>query len=141
MEGRDMTDEMITTEGLSIATIQQLLNDAYFEVSLDQDGDIVVKDQYRSWVQVPPSADCVRFMSQFGAKPEAADVAKIAFANRVNQQLRVPRAYLNQHGGFTFDHYVYVEGGLPKRNLVQVLRRFMRSLQMALDLDELDVVK
>ena len=63
---------MITRETLSIARLMEVLTTAYVEASLDTDGDILTKEDYRVYVQVPAGADSIRFLTQFSAATGAS---------------------------------------------------------------------
>ena len=129
---------MITKESLSIASLMEVLKTAYVEASLDPDGDILSKEDYRVYVQVPAGADSIRFLTQFASSAGASRDGLLEYANRVNAQLRVPRAYLIDAEGrrsIVIDEYVYVDAGLAEASFISALRRFHRSLRSAVDQD------
>ena len=67
----------------------------------------------------------------------------LEYANQVNAQLRVPRAYLIDVEGrrsIVIDEYVYVDAGLAEASFISALRRFHRSLRSAVDQDKDNVL-
>jgi hypothetical protein len=132
--------DMFEPGTLSVATVKELLDAAYMSAEIDQDGDIVIREGYSVFVQVVGDGQAVRFMAQFSAKPEAPEADKLRFVNAVNWDLRLPRAALTTWGGFLFDHYIYAEGGLPRKTLMLTLRRFQRALAQAVAEDEWGVL-
>ena len=129
---------MITKETLSIARLMEVLKAAYMEASLDSDGDIVTREDYRAYVQVPESADAMRYLAQFSVNTSASRDGLLEFTNRVNAGLRVPRAYLVDADGrrsIVIDEYVYVDAGLEESSFISSLRRFHRSLRAVVQQD------
>ena len=49
---------------------------------------------------------------------------KLAFANRLNDELIILRAWVTDAGGFGFEWYIPVEGGITKKAIVFALKRF-----------------
>jgi hypothetical protein len=129
---------MITQEGLSTESLLEILKTAFVEASLDPDNDIVTKEDFHVYVQVPSGANAIRFMSQFTANPSADAPAVLVYVNRVNQNLRLPRAYSidgPERRAVVFDQYVYIDAGIAESSFVSALRRFHRSIRSAVDQD------
>ena len=89
-----------------------------------------------------PSSDAawIRLYSPFKANEQATMEDKLAYANKVNADLVIVRAYVNANGGFIFEEYLPVEGGITKRALVLATRRFHRMLDSAIRADEKNVL-
>jgi hypothetical protein len=127
--------ENVTKEGL-----KDLFVAAYMDASLDEDGDVLIKEQYRSYLIPSSDAAWIRLYSPFKGNPEATNDDKLAYANKVNKDLIIVRAYVNDNGGFIFEEYLPVEGGITKRALVFAVRRFHRMLETAIRSDEKNVL-
>jgi hypothetical protein len=132
--------EMILPETATKDLLKSLLEAAYLDVSLDDDGDVQVMDTFRFWVIPSTNGKWIRLFAQFKGNPAAALGAKLEYVNAVNRDLHLIRAYLRDNGGYTFDQYVVVEGGISRRALVFAVRGFRELLQSALKLDSGDVV-
>ena len=76
----------------------------------------------------------------FGASEGAAPADKLAYINRVNDQVKLIRASVSSNGKFFFDYYLTVEGGISKRTIVMSVRRFFSCLGSALREDTGNVV-
>jgi hypothetical protein len=76
----------------------------------------------------------------FGAAESAAAADKLAYINRVNDQVKLIRASVSANGKFFFDYYLTVEGGISKRTIVMSVRRFFSCLGSALREDTGNVV-
>jgi hypothetical protein len=127
--------ENITKEGL-----RDLFVAAYMDAALDEDGDVVVKESYRSYLMPSQDAAWIRLYSPFKASEAATMEDKLAYVNKVNNDLVIVRAYVTSSGGFVFEEYLPVEGGITKRAIVFAVRRFHRMLESAVRADEGNVL-
>ncbi len=135
-----MSDEFIYPEGINQDALKQLFEEAYMEVSVDTDGDLIVKDNYRCYLRPDPDGRLISIYAIFGANPSAAQADKLAYINRVNDQVKLVRASVSSNGKFFFDYYLSVEGGISKRSIVLSTRRFFSCLASALREDTANVV-
>jgi len=135
-----MPDDLITSDNLSKELLQVLFEQAYFDVALDEDGDLVVRDEYRCFVFPDVDKRYIHFMSLFRGGEEATQEAKLAFVNRVNDEVVIVRACVTDTGGICFDCYVAVHGGITRAAVALMLRRFFATVRTALSRDEGDVV-
>lgn len=135
-----MSDDLVTPEVLNRDFLKGLFEEAYMSVSIDNDGDLVIQDKYRSYVRPDQDGRLVAVFSIFGAKPNASLSDKLAYVNRVNDQVKLIRASVTENGRFYFDYYVPTEGGISKRGLVLGVRRFMSCIESAINQDTGDVV-
>ena len=135
-----MSDEFIYPEGITVDSLKKLFEDAYMEVSVDTDGDLIVKDNYRCYLRPDPDGRLISIYAIFGANAEAVQDAKLAYINKVNDQVKLIRASVSSNGKFFYDYYLSVEGGISKRAVVMAVRRFFSCLSSALKEDEENVV-
>ena len=135
-----MSDEFIYHEGINAESLKQLFEEAYMEVSVDTDGDLIVKDNYRCYLRPDPDGRLISIYAIFGAAAEAAQPDKLVYINRVNAQVKLIRASVSANGKFFFDYYPSVEGGISKRAIVLAVRRFFSCLGSALREDTGNVV-
>ena len=135
-----MSDEFIYPEGISVDALKTLFQEAYMDVSVDTDGDLVVKDNYRCYLRPDPDGRLISIYAIFGANAEALQPDKLAYINLVNDQVKLIRASVSANGKFFFDYYLSVEGGISKRSVVMAVRRFFSCLGSALREDSENVV-
>jgi hypothetical protein len=135
-----VSDEFIYPEGISVETLKALFEEAYMEASIDTDGDLIVKDNYRCYLRPDPDGRLISIYAIFGANPDATPEDKLAYANRVNDQVKLIRGSVSGNGKFFFDYYLSVEGGISKRAVVMSVRRFFSCLGSALREDTANVV-
>jgi hypothetical protein len=99
---------------------------------------ITAEGLVKVYIQVPSGANAIRFMSQFSAQAAAERSVILEYVNRVNRNLRLPRAYfmeMEDRKSVIFDHYLYVDSGIAEASFVASLRRFHRVLRSAVDQD------
>jgi hypothetical protein len=135
-----VSDEFIYPEGINADSLKQLFEEAYMEVSVDTDGDLIVKDNYRCYLRPDPDGRLISIYAIFGAAAEAAPPDKLVYINRVNDQVKMIRASVSANGKFFFDYYLSIEGGISKRAVVMSVRRFFSCLGSALREDTGNVV-
>ena len=135
-----MSDEFIYPEGINTESLKALFEEAYMEVSLDTDGDLIVKDNYRCYLRPDTDGRLISIYAIFGANAEALQPDKLAYINLVNDQVKLIRASVSANGKFFFDYYLSVEGGISKRAVVMAVRRFFSCLGSALREDTGNVV-
>jgi hypothetical protein len=135
-----VSDEFIYPEGISAEALKALFEEAYMEASIDTDGDLIVKDNYRCYLRPDADGRLISIYAIFGAAPDAAQADKLAYINRVNDQVKLIRASVSANGKFFFDYYLSVEGGVSKRSVVLTVRRFFSCLGSALREDSGNVV-
>ncbi len=135
-----MSDEFIYPDGINADALKKLFEEAYMEVSVDTDGDLIVKDNYRCYLRPDPDGRLISIYAIFGAATEAAQEGKLAYVNKVNDQVKLIRASVSSNGKFFFDYYLSVEGGISKRAVVIAVRRFFSCLGSALREDTENVV-
>lgn len=135
-----MSDDFIYPEGIAADVLKKLFEDAYMDVEVDSDGDLIVKDNYRCYLRPDPDGRLISIYAIFGANQAAASPDKLAYINKVNDQVKLIRASVSANGKFFFDYYLSVEGGVSKRAIVLAVRRFFSCLGSALREDTDNVV-
>ncbi|HEU6440236.1 MAG TPA: YbjN domain-containing protein [Terriglobales bacterium] len=135
-----MPDEFIYPEAITADALKLLFEEAYMEVAVDNDGDLIVKDNYRCYLRPDADGRLISIYAIFGASDGAVEADKLAYINRVNDQVKLIRASVSSNGKFFFDYYLTVEGGISKRTIVMSVRRFFSCLGSALREDSGNVV-
>jgi hypothetical protein len=135
-----VSDEFIYPEGINVESLKVLFEEAYMEASVDTDGDLIVKDNYRCYLRPDPDGRLISIYAIFGCNPAAMEQDKLAYINKVNDQVKMIRASVSANGKFFYDYYLSVEGGISKRSIVMAVRRFFSCLGSALREDTGNVV-
>jgi hypothetical protein len=135
-----LAEEMIFPEGVSIEALQKLFDQNFMDTAVDSDGDLIVSDTFRCYLRPDPDGRLILVYAVFGAADAATDAQKLAYVNRVNDQIKLIRASVAASGRFSFEYYFPVEGGVSKQAIVFGVRRFFGCLNKALAEDTDNVV-
>jgi hypothetical protein len=122
-------------------TLKQLFDDAYMEVAVDSDGDIMIKDKYSCFIRPDADGKMIVAYAIFGANPAAAQAGKLEFVNRVNDSVKLIRASVMTDGRYFLDYYIPVDGGVTKRAIVMAAKRFLSCIDAAMAQDTDNVVQ
>jgi hypothetical protein len=119
-----MTDELITPENLSTATLKAACDAAFMDASIDEDGDLKVKAEVTCFILPSEKKDCIYMIARFGFKPESSRLERLECANRINDGYRIVRASVTDSGKLIFDYYLPVAGGITKKAFILAVKRF-----------------
>ena len=133
-------DQLVTPDNLSRELLAEVFEAAYLDVSYDSDGDLVVRDGFRIFVLPAKHKRWIKLWALFRSKEGAGHLAKLQFANRVNDELVIVRAAVNGSGGFSFEHYIHVDGGISRKNIVMATKMFMSCVSSVGEKDDADVI-
>ena len=118
-----MATELFSAKNVSAEGVREAFEAALFDVSFDDDGDLIVRDRYTVIVSVHPS-HTIRFFCVFGIKEDAGEEAGFALCNRINDGLIVIRASLHGAKTLLIDWYLPCNGGIGRKAVVLALRMF-----------------
>jgi hypothetical protein len=132
--------ELVYPENVTKEALRDLFVAAYMDASLDEDGDVLIKESYRSYLVPSNDAAWIRLYSPFKGNETATLEDKLAYCNKINNDMIIVRTYVTEKGGFVFEEYLPVEGGITKRAIVLATRRFHRMLESAIRADDKNVL-
>ncbi|OPX23118.1 MAG: hypothetical protein B1H04_04080 [Planctomycetales bacterium 4484_123] len=127
-----MSDEIVYPEQITAEMLKGLYDSAFMDARIDDAGDLRVKDGYWCFVLPPKQGTSIRLQALFAASEAATRQQRLEFANRVNDEITTVRACVNSAGGFTFDYYIPVDGGVTAKSIVLATKFFLRVLAGAL---------
>lgn len=119
-----MATDLFTPETASTEALAAAFDAALFDVAVDPDGDLIVRDRYTTVVALH-SAGLLRFTCVFGVRAGAPEEAGHALCNRINDVLVVVRASLHDATTLVIDWYLPLSGGIAKKAVVRAFRRFV----------------
>ena len=134
-----MTEELITPENLSTPMLKALFDSAFMETHLDQEGNLKVKDRVN--LHIRPREDRIRIYAIFGFKPTAPLERRLEFVNRVNQEFIIARATAVDGDILAFDYDIPVAGGITKKAVILLVKRFMNIPHAAVLEYGMDIVE
>jgi hypothetical protein len=133
-------NDLIRTEELDNDTLRELFDAAMFDYHLDDDGDLVVQDNYRVLVK-HHNKRYIHFTSFFRVRQEASEDMVYALCNRINDELIILRASVHHGDTLVLDWYIPVFSGISKRTVVMAFRKFVELLGQVGQYDEEDVIE
>lgn len=138
-----MSDEIVTPQTISGEFLHDLLDSAYIENRLDEDGEVQVLEGYRFWLRVMPQGKRIKMVAVFGFKSDATLDERLAYVNLVNDDLIAIRASvpLKDPDMLMFDYFFPVEGGVTKRAIVYSVKMFGELVSAALKNDADNIIE
>lgn len=135
-----MNAELITSDTLDNDVLRELFDAALFDYHLDDDGDVVVQDQFRVLV-THHNNRYIRFTSFFRVRPETPEELAHSLCNRINDELIILRASIHDSETLVLDWYLPVFSGVSKRTVVMAFRKFVELLGLIGQYDVEDVIE
>jgi hypothetical protein len=133
------SNDVLPAEQISSEALRSLFESAMFDFTVDDDGDIVVRDGYTVLVTGGKNR-FVRLMSIFSFKPDISSEAKFHFCNRINDELVAIRASAHGPDSLVVDWYLPTDGGITKKAVVMGLRKFLKMLDLIARFDSDDLL-
>ena len=109
-----MFGKNVVPADVSKAMLFKLYHDAQFEPSYDADGDLEIVGHYHAWVYPADDGRDIAVASYLRSDMLANQEDKYDYINRVNNEVKLIRAYVRNNGGIGFDYYISVEGGISR---------------------------
>jgi len=140
--GSPMPDGEMLPRPVTAESVIQMLHEAYLDGSLDEDGDVVYDGQYRIVLGISEQDIC--FIAYFRLDQGRLKSALLEYTNRVNDELRLPRASIHvreeAESSLVFDWCLLASDHVSKRSVITALRRFEGAIDRALSLDRDNVI-
>lgn len=134
--------ELISKDDLTAARVLEIYQHAYFDASLDPDGEIkIVLDGIKMYAIAEPQRGLLRLRVGVGIRPGVTRQQALEFCNRVNDKLIFIRACVPAAAPqlvVIFDHFLDTTVGVTGLEIIDETRRVrtvMNSLP-ALDTDK-----
>ena len=120
-----MADEMITSDNLSVDMLKAIFEAAYMDVSLDEDGDLLVKEACKVFVQPDlEHKNRIRMFTIFTFEDSSSKSDRLECVNRINREYVMVCAFTTDTGALVFRYDLVLAGGLPRKALVVAVKRF-----------------
>jgi WD40 repeat protein len=133
-EEEEMTQPMVQPESVSLASIKDLFERAFFTVA-DHDTFLVVQEQGRNvnYLLQLPNNNCLRLQVVFQTR-EPRPGSRLELVNRINQEMLALRAcFAEPH--IILDWYIPLDGGITETNIVKSFKFFQLLCNNALQFD------
>jgi len=121
---------VVNPDNICTETLEEIFRQAYFEVSVDDDNDLLIKDTYACFIS--NCKESIRIATAFQFRKQSSKAQRLELANRINADCETVRATVMAKRTLIIDWFVPIRGGLPAVTLVQAFREFNWRTQNAL---------
>jgi len=123
------TAELISKDELTSAKLLDVYKRAYFDASLDSDGEVRLSiDGLLMFAVTDPDRGLLRFRLGFSVKSDATRQQLLELCNRINDQLIFIRASfpvsMEPRLGVLLDYYLDTTSGVTGHEIINGTRRF-----------------
>ena len=122
--------EFIEEQDVSKDRIEALFKQAYFNVSRDDDDDLVVNDDLSVFILVQEAAKRIRFLALIHANEDVEVSKKLEVVNRINDEYTFCRIYVpsEKKDVLGADLELTFEGGIIPLHIISLFRKFEGSV-------------
>lgn len=130
----------VNTDNVCTETLEEIFRQAFFEVEVDCDKDLLVHDTFACFIS--NCGESVRIATAFTFKKSSSRTQRLDLCNRINCACEVLRATCMPKRTLIIDWFLPIRGGLSASTLVQAFRAFNGRTQSALtQLDKDNIVE
>jgi hypothetical protein len=119
-----MSEDLITMDNVSKEMLKDLFDAAFLETSYDSEGDLRVREKVNCIVFVFPDLRKIQLAAYFGFKPNVPEIDKLRCVNNINNGFNIVRASVLNNETLKFSYDIALDGGIGKRAIVFLLKRF-----------------
>lgn len=132
MSELSLTDASLQPNEVTLDALRSWLMQASYDVELDDDGDLVVRDETVCLVAI--QGDVVTLRATYTLDEGRSAGELLLLANEINAQYRFLKAFLRPDTArMWFQYDVPFRGGLAKRHFLAALRKFLHLPPIALE--------
>lgn len=118
-----MSDDLITAENVTKGLLCAVFDAAFLDYRMDDDGDIIIKEQCNVYLFPDSAKKRIRLVTQFGFVPTATMSVKLEAANKMNLEYLFIRASVI-NDALRFDYDISLDYGITKKGLILMIKRF-----------------
>lgn len=118
----DMQNGIVSRENLTQQHLAEIFSNAYFDVK-EKDGKHFIRDVYSVWIEADEKGRFVKLESIFKKSPNAKQHDVLDAVNAINADYIMFRVY-SVSDVVIFEHYIWVEGGVLPKAIVQTYKFF-----------------
>lgn len=119
-----MPDDLITPDNVSNEMLKDLLDAAYMDFTVDDEGDICVRDKCRVFIWINSANTVLQLSASFAFKEDSAECDRLTAVNLINAHYLVIKASSEENNCLRFRYDFMLSGGITKKALVQGIKRF-----------------
>jgi hypothetical protein len=137
-----MADFVLHPDDITLETIYNLLDDALFEVELDEENQsILLREDILARLRLAESNDRLLCICYYKIREDAQRIDRLELVNRINEQYVLIRAGIDDDGDLWFDYCLVLKGGVSRKQVAHAVRMFLKVAELAVkDSDEDNIV-
>jgi Putative bacterial sensory transduction regulator len=137
-----MPDQVLHPDDITLESISQLLDDALFEVELDEENQsILLREDILARIRLSESNDRMLCICYYRIKEDAQRIERLELVNRINDQYVLVRAAVGDEDELWIDYSIVLKGGVTRKQVAQAVRMFLKVAELAVkDSDEDNIV-
>jgi len=121
---------VVNPDNICTETLEEIFRQAHFEVTVDADNDLLIKDMYACFIS--NCKESIRIATAFQFRKKSTREQRMDLANVINADCEAIRATVMAKRTLVIDWFIPIRGGLPAANLIQAFRAFNGRTQNAL---------
>jgi Putative bacterial sensory transduction regulator len=118
-----MGEDLITADNVSKGMLCAMFDAAYLDYRMDDDGDIIVKEQCNVYLFPDTAKKRIRLVTQFGFVPDTPMSERLEAVNKMNLEYLFIRASVI-NDALRFDYDIALDYGVTKKGLILMIKRF-----------------
>ena len=137
-----MPDHVLHPDDVTLQTILQLLDDALFEVELDEENQsILLREEILARIRLSDNNDRLLLICYYKMQEDAERLDRLELVNRINDQYVLVRAAIGDEDELWLDYAIVLKGGVTRKQVAQAVRMFLKIAEVAVkDCDEDNIV-
>lgn len=121
---------------LSDDVLKSIFDAAFIDTELDEEGDLIVSDEIKIWVQGLPEKDCFQFTTFFGIDEEYPREKLLEACNAFNESyLGLKASIMEGNKTMVFNYALLMKGGgvIEAKEIVRLFKYFQNVVAASLD--------
>lgn len=117
-----MTVEFIAEDEITPENLLALINAAYIEAEFDEDGDLMIKDEYRVFLSIDDRNKVLWYRIYFHEEDSVSHADLAVAAAKINAKVIFANIQITENNEIFVDTFLVYRKGLPKHTIIYTLR-------------------
>ncbi len=128
-----MDAAVLGSQEVSGEMLAKLFKDAYFDVTLDPKGGVIVKEDLNYYLNTDKERGLIRYHCPMRSS-QASEEARLKYVNSVNAKVIMLRASALEKM-VVFDYWLVTQGGIAPGCIIMAFKRFASCVRSAIQAD------
>lgn len=132
--------ELISEENISLNAILELGNNAFIPCEQVSERFLLFRLRFKTLLSLQGDNRRILMIISARANDRVHEFDRYDYVNRVNSELALVKAYVDEDKDIIFEHTHGIEGGVTPHNLIHTLQSFQDAVLAAASLDQNNVL-